>query len=267
MRAFVINLDSASQRWAKVQQELAPLGAWFEFERFPAIQKAPGWQGCRASHIAVLELALQQNLDRVAVFEDDFERLASPEEIAAVMRELPDDFDVCMLAYPVWLSPGYERVSEHWVRTHGNLAWTTAFIVHRRFIQVLHDRWVTHDTECVDVSWRPLQTQYKFLCTVPLLGRQAEDISSITGVMSKKERSIVFVTLVDDSHLFMFRRVRAQSVRHAQALASTLSRRYDFVFCIGTYIPYHSIARWLEGEWGGYLRRHGATNIVWLSKR
>lgn len=272
MRAFVINLDSATQRWANVQQELAPLG--FEFERFSAIRKDPGWQGCRASHIAVLELALRQNLERVAVFEDDFERLASKDEIDAAMREMPDDFDVCMLAYPVWLSPGYTRVegTQRWVRALGNLAWASAYIVHCRFMQTLHDCWLAHDDH-VDVSWRPLQKQYKFLCAVPLLGRQAKDMSSITGIMSKPYRNIVLVVMpqVDDSQLFMFRRVRALNMPHAQRLAAALARSFDYVLCIGmpfrTVATFRTIAKWLEGEWGGYLRQKPPTNIVWLGNK
>lgn len=69
--AYVINLATREDRWTNFQQSIAKAAPTINPMRFEAIQRKPGWIGCALSHIAIIEMAKEQNLPYVIVFEDD----------------------------------------------------------------------------------------------------------------------------------------------------------------------------------------------------
>lgn len=63
--AYCINLDEDIHRYENMSISNP------EIQRFPAIKKPIGRQGCAQSHIEVIKLAKKQNIKNVAIFEDD----------------------------------------------------------------------------------------------------------------------------------------------------------------------------------------------------
>jgi GR25 family glycosyltransferase involved in LPS biosynthesis len=127
MNCHVINLDRRPERWIMVRDTLYDLG--FKVTRFSAIDKKPGWCGCRDSHLALLE---SNRIEKyVLIFEDDIEFLV-PKPISSIYKcldELPVDWDALFLG----ASPQepFERYSERLFKM-GKAFCTHAIIWHNR---------------------------------------------------------------------------------------------------------------------------------------
>ena len=66
---LVINLEEKTQRWKEVSSEFSD---WtVPIERFLAIKRKPGSEGCALSHIQCLKVAKQRNYPWVLIIEDD----------------------------------------------------------------------------------------------------------------------------------------------------------------------------------------------------
>lgn len=184
-----INLDESVERRAHVEEALKVVEPVIGSAlRFPAIRHSPGWKGCTLSHLAVLKEAIDTappNIQHLAVFEDDI--LWRPKlDIAGILaKPIHTAFDMLILAYPPWFPD-----LQHWVDLPkdpqlmrlkgGDLAWTTGYIVHRRFWSTLYRQWTkTLDTLQVDVSWRQLLARHTFLCYTPVLGNQSQLASDV----------------------------------------------------------------------------------------
>lgn len=76
--AYVINLDQHTQRWELTQQELKK-SALISYERFPGIVVNKGLklrdriQGCKESHLKLIEKAKREDSKQLLIFEDDIE--------------------------------------------------------------------------------------------------------------------------------------------------------------------------------------------------
>lgn len=85
-RIFIINLPSRTDRQAEIATQLKNIGLSFaggRVELFPAVRPdeaggfpSIGARGCFMSHLAVLRMAQQLGLQRVAIFEDDLDFVA-----------------------------------------------------------------------------------------------------------------------------------------------------------------------------------------------
>lgn len=99
--AFCINLDARADRWAQAQDEFArvewPVRRWAA-ACLPAPPSSPlsaGHYGCLESHRQIWRYCLTEQLDMVAVFEDDVVLASDLKDIfAASYAELPPDWDV-----------------------------------------------------------------------------------------------------------------------------------------------------------------------------
>jgi GR25 family glycosyltransferase involved in LPS biosynthesis len=67
--AYVINLDSRTDRWTKIQDKFKD--SEFQLERFSAIKDSVGWKGCGYSHMALIEKAKNDNMPSILIMEDD----------------------------------------------------------------------------------------------------------------------------------------------------------------------------------------------------
>lgn len=77
-----INLASRRDRNLRMKRQLRELHAPKEkVVRFDAIQATPGTIGCVKSHIAVLEMAMQNGWEEVLIPEDDFVFMRDEESI------------------------------------------------------------------------------------------------------------------------------------------------------------------------------------------
>ena len=66
-----INLEERKDRKELVESELNELG--WEYERFNAIKNEIGIIGCGMSHLKLIKLAKEKNLDYIVVLEDDIQ--------------------------------------------------------------------------------------------------------------------------------------------------------------------------------------------------
>jgi GR25 family glycosyltransferase involved in LPS biosynthesis len=87
----VINLDSRTDRWEQVQEELKIIGLT-NYNRFSAITEGGPWKGSVMSHF---KCVTKEEPGMLLLFEDDvcFEPGAS-QIISDAIRQLPDDFDM-----------------------------------------------------------------------------------------------------------------------------------------------------------------------------
>ena len=67
--AYVINLDSSSARWERIQNDFKDTS--INLERVSAVQDSNSNMGCSLSLIKVIQLAKDNNLKSVLIFEDD----------------------------------------------------------------------------------------------------------------------------------------------------------------------------------------------------
>lgn len=97
MKGYIINLDRRPDRWVVVREEVISHG--FTPARFSAIDTKPGWRGCAASHLAVMEEC--RNEEHFMIFEDDamfqYEKEAFMAIYHKALEQLPTDFDCLFL--------------------------------------------------------------------------------------------------------------------------------------------------------------------------
>lgn len=70
-KVVYINLEKRPDRNSHMQEITKTFGD--KVIRFNAIEDSPGYLGCSASHIGVLEIAIQNNWKNVLIFEDDIQ--------------------------------------------------------------------------------------------------------------------------------------------------------------------------------------------------
>jgi glycosyl transferase, family 25 len=101
--AFYINLERRKDRRLQFEEEMTKAGIE-GVERFQAIERNPGILGCGLSHLAILKIAREKEWPAVAIFEDDFEFLISPDEFDEELRvffSTHEKWDVLMLSYSI----------------------------------------------------------------------------------------------------------------------------------------------------------------------
>uniref|UniRef100_A0A7S1SF49 Glycosyl transferase family 25 domain-containing protein n=1 Tax=Alexandrium catenella TaxID=2925 RepID=A0A7S1SF49_ALECA len=125
---WVVNLDKSVERWKTCQEELAANG--ITAERFPATlgksmtdeelkEKTtwaaryfctPGMIGCFMSHLRIWNRVAKEGHPAVVVFEDDIVILHKDfnSQLQSLLKELPDDWDVCLLGAVGCVAPERE---------------------------------------------------------------------------------------------------------------------------------------------------------------
>ena len=68
---FYINLNHRTDRKIQVENELNEMG--WEYERFNAIKMKDGRVGCSMSHLKLLQMARDKNLEYIVIVEDDIQ--------------------------------------------------------------------------------------------------------------------------------------------------------------------------------------------------
>ena len=69
MKAYVINLDKRPEKWERIQNEFKDTD--IDVERFSAITHENGHIGCGLSHVALVKMAKEKNMDSILIIEDD----------------------------------------------------------------------------------------------------------------------------------------------------------------------------------------------------
>jgi glycosyl transferase family 25 len=134
--AFCVNLDARADRWALAEAEFARIGwpvtRWSAVCRdqspYPKLSAAQA--GCRDSHATLWRHCLAENLEMLAVFEDDVVFPADFKDIfPLVASELPADWELWHLHSS---KARVTRVSAHLVRIIGNMWGSHGYVVSRR---------------------------------------------------------------------------------------------------------------------------------------
>ncbi|MDU4127764.1 glycosyltransferase family 25 protein [Pantoea sp.] len=187
-----INLAHRRDRNVRMKRQLRELDAPKEkVIRFDAIQANPGAIGCVKSHIAVLEMAMQNGWEDVLILEDDFVFMRDEESITRLNAWLHTldaiKWDVAFLA------ANYHRVTplksvNYLLRV--NQAWCAcAYRVKRHYYpHLLHnlrqslfalERGGEPQRFALDVHWWHLMMKDCWLGLYPCVGYQAVDRSDI----------------------------------------------------------------------------------------
>ena len=81
---YYINLEHRTDRKDKVEAELSGLG--WEYQRFNAVKHKSGRVGCSTSHLRLLEMAKEKDLEYIVIVEDDI-HFTHPELYKALLNQ------------------------------------------------------------------------------------------------------------------------------------------------------------------------------------
>lgn len=115
-KIFYINLDERIDRKDNFEKHMKKYD--LEFERFSAIKDKFGAFGCAKSHLSVLKIAKNNNLENVIIMEDDVAFNISPKMLDEKLKLIFDnelDFDVFHLSYRYRISddvPGIDYLKK-----------------------------------------------------------------------------------------------------------------------------------------------------------
>lgn len=156
-----INLDERKDRLFEITKQMESLE--IDFTRFPAIKHENGVIGCMASHIACLELALNNNYPYVVIMEDDCQFNVDSQEI----KNYISGFLKTDCPFFIFGATNITRLPYNELFCRGkNFMSATCYIVKNEYMSKLLKLWKTnfpqlvntnnHDF-CGDCCWKILQ--------------------------------------------------------------------------------------------------------------
>jgi len=171
IKAYCINLDERTDRWEQfTSQEIG-----VPVERFSAISRAGGNQGCLLSHLEVMSKCE----DEILIFEDDCKLLQPWEIFEEAYRQLPADWDMLYLGANT--TKALNRHSNNLFRLYD--AWTTHGILYKRkmidviladgYDKIIHYK--NYDTYMV----RCIQWKYNTYIIYPCFATQFDSYSDV----------------------------------------------------------------------------------------
>jgi len=174
MEKHLINLDKRKDKLETVTQELDRVGIK-NWVRFPAVETPNGRDGCRMSHLSVLNMLKDE--DMFLIMEDDVKFLHPISMLRKAIRQLPKDWD--MLYGGATLTKDLERYSENLYRLKGG--WCTHFLLfnnqHGIADYILNN---SGDAFKVDVFYADvIQEEFNCYITYPMMVTQQEGYSDI----------------------------------------------------------------------------------------
>jgi hypothetical protein len=185
--AFFINLDRRSDRLLHVREEFAKNNVKAKryaavdgknFDLYPNLSR--GAAGCLESQRSIINLALENNYESIAIFEDDVFFVDNFEEkFNEFYSQVPDDWQFIFLANNKYnatvnrISPNVEQISGGW-SAH-------AFIMRRRAMLAASEI-ISGGDMPVDVYYGILQQYYPSYSAVPSLAGQRADHSDIENI-------------------------------------------------------------------------------------
>lgn len=180
MISYCINLDRRSDKWNDVikeftQHNINPI-------RFSAYDTAPGWKGCRDSHLSVLSRAKMDGLKQFAVYEDDVVFIEKPNGILKqAISQLPQDWDILYLGVSP-LEP-MTRYSENLFRVGKSVCLHATIYNNTKWDGVL-DYILKHKTEIgkIDVFYSDyVHRNFNVFVTYPMICTQRQYKSDTCG--------------------------------------------------------------------------------------
>lgn len=178
--SFCINLDDRPDRWLEVCKQFNTLE--INVSRFPAVKMAPGWQGCRQSHLDLLYKC--RELPIFAIYEDDVVFLPGfYEVISHAMRELPPDWEILFLGAN--LQQPITKISDHLCELRG--AFCTHAMIWNNTNGLVNSILEQADKiRKIDIFYRDhIQEKGRAFITYPMVATQADSYSDITRADQK----------------------------------------------------------------------------------
>ena len=187
---FYINLDHRVDRRKHVEDQLASLG-WTKYTRLPAVRCKDGRVGCSMSHLKLLKMAKQRDLDYIVILEDDitFTKPDLYNQMLSQFLEMGLEYDVLLLAGNI--RPPLHYVKK-FVRRVEKSYTTTGYVVRKHYYDTLIDNIKSgirrllasphsHGQNAIDTHWFPLQKRDTWLIFSPRTVTQLADYSDIEG--------------------------------------------------------------------------------------
>jgi len=180
-KVVYINLDKRPDR----NQHILGVTSLFKnkVQRFPAIEHNPGAIGCTKSHIAILELAIQNNWNNVLILEDDAVWNKFEEGFNTLKNLVNTDYDVIVLGGSFVNRSGYKLVS---------CKSTVGYMVNSKYYKTLLENFKeglqkleetqNYDLFTIDSYWQQLQQRDNWLILSPCLIYQKPDYSNICNM-------------------------------------------------------------------------------------
>lgn len=185
---YYINLDERKDRKELVEKELDTM-RW-EYQRFPAIKHASGRVGCSMSHLALLEMAKEKDLDYIVIVEDDIQFTNPNMYKLFLVNFFKEEFDYDVLLLAGNIRPPIKRLAQNTFQVHKSWT-TTGYIVRKHYYDTLIDnikegisllvKNPKNDYNTIDAYWMKLQEKDKWLIILPRTITQRPDHSDIEG--------------------------------------------------------------------------------------
>jgi glycosyl transferase, family 25 len=177
-KAVYINLDRRTDRDNHMKEMTRCLGD--KVIRFSAIEHNPGFVGCTKSHIAILEMAIQNKWKNVLILEDDAVWNKINQGYSTLRELTSKDYDVIVLG---------GTFVEHNQSRLINCKSTVGYLVNSKYYKTLLENFKeglkhleeTNDLTnfAIDSFWAPLQARDKWFVVSPCLIYQKPDHSDI----------------------------------------------------------------------------------------
>lgn len=178
---YYINLLESLDRKILVEKELKKLN--WKYERFDAIKVKDGRVGCCMSHLRIIEMAKEKDLDYVVVLEDDIE-FTQPKKYNEMLRDFKEFMKSNNMEYDVLLFTanipdkinGVKKITDLIYKVNTSLT-ATGYIVRKHYYDKLIDNFkesfqllINHskfDAGCIDINWIKLQKEDNWYLLLP----------------------------------------------------------------------------------------------------
>jgi glycosyl transferase family 25 len=188
---YYINLKDYEDRRINTENELKRM-KW-KYERFEAFKADDGRLGCCISHLKVIEMAKEKNLDYVVVVEDDI-LFTDPDKYNNMLVDFKNyiklnntTFDVLLFAASI-STGGVKPITNNIYKASACFT-TTGYIVNKHYYDKLIDNFKEAvgllinngetDIGCIDVNWVKLQKIDNWYILFPRTVNQRPSYSTI----------------------------------------------------------------------------------------
>jgi len=174
-----INLEERKDRKELVESELNEL-CW-EYERFNAIKNEIGIIGCGMSHLKLIQMAKEKDLDYIVVLEDDIQFMRKTWYNKKITEIINSDFNFDVFLLGGNLRPPLYKINENICKITKSFT-TTGYIVKKHYYDTLinnlknglelllrnpHLAKADYNPYALDVYWMKLQEKDNWLIIMP----------------------------------------------------------------------------------------------------
>ena len=203
---YYINLEERVDRKVLVETELKKM-KW-KYERFNAIKHERGILGCCLSHLAVIEMAKEKDLDYVVILEDDIQFL-QPEKYNKMLIDFRNfvesnslDYDVLLIATNILDKVSGVIPINNYIYRVGASYSAAGYIVKKHYydkiianykegLRLLIENPTVSGKYEFDVYWIKLQMVDKWLVLYPRTVNQRESYSDILNCMTDYTKHMI----------------------------------------------------------------------------